>query len=399
MAGIERIENTVVLQGRCNNQAWFAPRLAVVPGGCRPSGAPQVHVSVIQLTANDFGPMHYIRTADMGETWRPPMESMNLTGIAHPDDVFEKPQVGVNYHRASNTMLGLGGTAFTRDLECDGYRKLEGVIHDRVGDLAYAAWDDERGDFRSWQRLAAPRVGDDVCMVCFYCSQWHEEADGRMLVPICTPEGQKPSKVAVCEMFYDGETLTIGEVGRGLLGQDKMSGVHEPSLIEFGGMYYMTLRSEYGDGRMYWAASDDGLSWGEMAPWCWDDGAEVETENTQQHWLKQGDTLYLVYTRKNEWSNGVLRHRAPLFIAQVDAKTCRLIRETEQVVFPERGARMGNFTVAQVTNDEAWVMTGEWLQQLVPGYQKGMRFWTGETPTYNRIQYIGDLLLARIHFS
>jgi hypothetical protein len=52
-----------------------------------------------------------------------------------------------------------------------------------------------------------------------------------------------------------------------------------------------------------------------------------------------------------------------------------------------------------VAADEAWVITGEWLQRLVPGYAAGMPFFAdctrGDSP-FNRIQYIGDLLLARV---
>ena len=62
---------------------------------------------------------------------------------------------------------------------------------------------------------------------------------------------------------------------------------------------------------------------------------------------------------------------------------------------------MGNFCVANVGDDEAWVLTGEWREQFVPGHEKGMRFWIdimdSGTPC-NRIQYIGNLLLAKICF-
>ena len=47
-------------------------------------------------------------------------------------------------------------------------------------------------------------------------------------------------------------------------------------------------------------------------------------------------------------------------------------------------------------------MTGEWLQQYVAGHEQGMRFWCdldNNGIKYNRIQYIGDLLLARIRFA
>ncbi|MEI2722625.1 MAG: hypothetical protein V9H26_03485 [Verrucomicrobiota bacterium] len=36
-----------------------------------------------------------------------------------------------------------------------------------------------------------------------------------------------------------------------------------------------------------------------------------------------------------------MRHRAPLFMAQVDPTTLRVLRRTEKVVVPERGAELG----------------------------------------------------------
>jgi hypothetical protein len=62
---------------------------------------------------------------------------------------------------------------------------------------------------------------------------------------------------------------------------------------------------------------------------------------------------------------------------------------------------MGNFCTLHVSANEAWVVTGEWLQRLVPDYAPGMPFFVdaarGDSP-YNRMQYIGDLLLARLRF-
>jgi len=52
----------------------------------------------------------------------------------------------------------------------------------------------------------------------------------------------------------------------------------------------------------------------------------------------------------------------PLFMAQVDSKRLHAIRETEQVLVPERGARLGNFGVTDVSSLETWVTVAEWMQ-------------------------------------
>ena len=88
--------------------------------------------------------------------------------------------------------------------------------------------------------------------------------------------------------------------------------------------------------------------------------------NTQQHWVTHSQGLFLVYTRKGANNDHVFRHRAPLFIARVDPETLRVIRSTERVLVPERGARLGNFAVTEVSERETWVTVAEWMQTWGP---------------------------------
>ncbi|MEX2567904.1 MAG: hypothetical protein WD431_18295 [Cyclobacteriaceae bacterium] len=39
-----------------------------------------------------------------------------------------------------------------------------------------------------------------------------------------------------------------------------------------------------------------------------------------------------------------------------------MIWNTERILFPERGARLGKFGVTAVSPDEAWVTVSEWVQ-------------------------------------
>ena len=91
---------------------------------------------------------------------------------------------------------------------------------------------------------------------------------------------------------------------------------------------------------------------------------------TQQRWLIHSDGLFLVYTRKAKQNVNVMRWRAPLFMAEVDRQTLRLIRTSERTVFPLIGdgigdpdhvARMGNFHTVAASPDESWVTVGETL--------------------------------------
>ena len=124
--------------------------------------------------------------------------------------------------------------------------------------------------------------------------------------------------VTVAECSFDGKTLVYQRHGS-LLQLPVVPGLSaralalvEPSLIEFRGRYFLTLRNDF---RGYVAASDDGLSFGAVQPWLFDDGTELGSYNTQQHWLAHSEALYLVYTRRGANNDHIMRHRAPLFMA------------------------------------------------------------------------------------
>jgi hypothetical protein len=66
-----------------------------------------------------------------------------------------------------------------------------------------------------------------------------------------------------------------------------------------------------------------------------------------------------VYTRRGANNDHIMRHRAPLFIAQVNPRTLRVMRSTEQVLVSERGATLGNFGASRITAKESWVTVAE----------------------------------------
>ncbi|MEC8305931.1 MAG: exo-alpha-sialidase, partial [Planctomycetota bacterium] len=101
-------------------------------------------------------------------------------------------------------------------------------------------------------------------------------------------------------------------------------------------------------------------------PWCFDDGTRLGNYNTQQHWISNNHGLYLIYTRKGADNDHVFRHRAPLFIARVDPERRVVERATERILVPERGARLGNFGVTQVSPNESWITVTEWMQTWGP---------------------------------
>jgi hypothetical protein len=402
-----RVEVETIFHGRQRNECWFEPSVALVPGG-RQGTAPGVIVTVSQLNGSDIGPHHYTWTHDGGARWSNPAQSQALQVNPLDNDVFEKPWLSPFYHRASDTLLLLGRTCFTQDTLPR--PNVKGESHalwsprakgmSLLADLIYSRWDRLREDAVPWQRVnwQAHFVGSDVTQVFSSdVCQRLELADGSLLCPVTLLGADARGRAGVLRLVWDGKTLAVAERGNVLTCAD-VRGFHEPSLIRHGERYLLTLRNDL---RGYVAVSTDGLNYAEPRPWTFDDGTELGSYNTQQHWLRQGDTLFLVYTRRSELSNGVVRHRAPLFMAEVDPAGPWVLRRTERVIIPENGARMGNFCTLNLNEHEAWVITGEWLQRLIEGYREGMPFFVdgarGDSP-YNRIQYIGNLLLARLRF-
>jgi hypothetical protein len=101
------------------------------------------------------------------------------------------------------------------------------------------------------------------------------------------------------------------------------------------------------------------LQFAEPKPWTFDDGAELGSYNTQQHWLTHSEGLFLVYTRRGADNDHIVRHRAPLFMARVDPQKAVVLRASEKIVVPERGAEMGNFGASAINANESWVTVSE----------------------------------------
>lgn len=167
---------------------------------------------------------------------------------------------------------------------------------------------------------------------------------------------------AVLRCAFDGTTvryLTHGDE----LTVETPRGCYEPSLTKHNDRYYLTLRN---DEKGFVTSGDDGLHFVKPRPWMFDDGQDLGNYNTQQHWAPHSDGLFLVYTRRGAGNDHVLRHRAPLFIGQVNPEQLCVIRRTERVVIPERGAALGNFGVATASERETWITASEemhvWLR-------------------------------------
>ena len=232
----------------------------------------------------------------------------------------------------------------------------------------FAEYDASSGSFGKLYPLDIPK-GDWQTLTAGggQCAAEDENGDILIAFNLARAPGEEHGSVAfdprlfyVCVMRFrvegnhlrcveEGSRMTVN-VGRGL---------YEPSLCRFGERYYLTLRN---DEHGYVAVSDDGLHFSEPQVWKWDSGETLPNYNTQQHFLECGGRLYLVYTRKAGNNDHVFRHRAPLFMAEIDTDNLCIRRHTEVIVAPERGARLGNFGVTQMGKDKAVITVAEWMQ-------------------------------------
>lgn len=177
-----------------------------------------------------------------------------------------------------------------------------------------------------------------------------------------TTEEITRASILTAEYAFEEGELTLIRAGEPLIsGDDHLRGYCEPSVAKCGGKYYMTIRT---DEVGLYAVSDDGFTFGKPQEWRWDDGTVLENYNTMQRFLVHPEGLYLAYTRRGAHNDHVFRHRAPMFFARFDEERQVLLRETEEILVPEMGARLGNFSVTPVSERENWLVTAEWMQPL-----------------------------------
>jgi hypothetical protein len=219
------------------------------------------------------------------------------------------------------------------------------------------------------------------------CVQRVDLPDGDILLPIYfTPQGGSVYRTVVLRCGFDGRKLTVKSLGNELaLPIDR--GLYEPSLTRFQGRYYLTLRN---DRRAYVSTSADGLHFDEPRAWAWDDGTDLGSYNTQAHWVTHDDALFLCYTRRGANNDHIPRHRAPLFIGRVDPEKLHVIRASERELMPQRGAKLGNFGVTEVNENETWVTDAEWMQTNPPNpadFAQCMKYGSDNAVFAARIQW------------
>ena len=303
------------------------------------------------LGSDSFSPLYVLKSKDGGKTWTKPVRDEGFTVEVDKNGVSVLGCDATHLlHKKTGVPIVAGHTvAYTQD----SLNPIEGY---EFGTF-YTTYDKKTQSYNPMKVLKMPDMYSAGCGSG--CAQFVEADNGDILLPVYIIRGEYYT-CAVVRCGFDGVELTYKDISNELVfNVDR--GLCEPSLCFFNGKYYLTIRNDkFG----LYSVSDDCKTFSEPEIWRWDAGDIVPTYNTQSHWLECGGKLYLVYTRKAGNNDHVFRHRAPLFMAQVDTDTMRILHHTEQIVVPERGARLGNFGVNQIDENTALITASEWMQSV-----------------------------------
>ena len=299
-----------------------------------------------------FSPIYISESADNGKNWsqfhreNAFVDNFSKNGMR---SVFG--DVTHIFHKKTAVPLIVG----RRFLYAEGKKSPQAITTHRV---CYSTYNVQEKKFNNVAEVEVE--GDYPFGITSWGSQMIEEENGDILIPVAILYENGHYTSAVMRCAFDGETLKYVSMSN-QLDVSESRGVFEASLIKFSGKYYLTVRH---DSAGYFSISDDGQNFSEPEPWHWDNGEILPTYNTQQHWLENNGNLYLIYTRRAENNDHVFRNRAPLFVAEVDTENMRILRSTERIVVPERGARLGNFGVTPLLNGDSLVTAAEWMQPI-----------------------------------
>ena len=330
-------------------------------GVMRPGGFGIITMQKLELSGSDlFYGIEMIKTVDGGETFTEPVLCEGLRRRYFADGTSEVMcDATPFYHEKTGKIILIGHLAIygADDKGCSATKERSTV---------YAVYDDKKGDFSSFKTVEMPKTeNNEYFSSGSGCSQIYEEENGDLLIPFYYQSYENAFVLnklqfaaSVMRCSFDGETISVSEIGNRLT-VDVPRGICEPSVIKFKDAYYLALRN---DVTGYLSKSKDGIHYEKPVELCFDNGENLGNYNTQQHWLVGGGRLWLVYTRRAGNNDHVFRHRAPLFIAELDTESMRVIRDTEKIAVPERGARLGNFGCQSYSDNIGYVFAAEWMQ-------------------------------------
>ena len=349
------------IPGRDKQWDWWQARTAFVPAPEAGTDNEPMWITTMSETGrggvHNFHDIYQAVSRDEGKTWSIPRVIPSLKR-ARQKDGYEvcAGDLWPTYHAGSGKVIATGKT-FNFEQGTKENRRRERV--------SYAVMNPGDGSWSPLRFLDMPEKdhrGHTITAANAGNTQRVDMPNGDILLPVRYMAEAKTfnytSVVVRCR--FDGGRMTYLEHGTEL-NIPEGRGLYEPSLAQHGGWFYLTLRADHSG---YVTRSRDGLVFEPVREWTFDDGGPLGSYNTQQHWARIGGGLFLIYTRKGAGNDHVFRHRAPLFIGQVDPGRLCVIRRTEKTLLPEQGATLGNSGVCHISDRESWITCGEGLLRL-----------------------------------
>ncbi|MBN71568.1 MAG: sialidase [Gimesia sp.] len=359
------VDLRTVREGFDGKTCWVQARAGAIPQSGDFPATVVLTMQKLLLTGSDvFYALNEMRTND-GKNWIGPIKHETLARRRLSDT----REIAIcdftpGWHAKTKKLLGTGHSVRYENNK---------VMHVRKRSVAYSVYNQQDHTWSDWTTMSMPDESRFEDCGAGSAQRWDLQ-DGTILLPVYfKPKKEKQYSTTVVLCDFDGEKLTYKKHGSTHTAPVKR-GLYEPSITKFQQKYFLTMRN---DDKGYVSVSDDGLNYSEPVVWKFDDGEELGNYNTQQHWVTHSDGLFLVYTRRGANNDHVFRHRAPLFMAEVDPATLRVKRDTERIIVPEKGARMGNFAVVNISPSETWVVVAEWMQPIgIEKYGSNNRVYT-----------------------
>ena len=370
---IKNIKRSAFWEGS-NTPHYFHPSV------CNCKDGLLMTLQTFEGASDTYGPVMWSFSNDNGTSWSSPEEIEALAHRKIDGDITEGiADVRPFYHHPTGAVIAIGcNTYYNSQCHCRDKRLSQFPVY------AISPSDD------SWsgRKELKAEFFKDCGNWRVACAQALVLPDGDVLLPVYFDSGKEDTKLNVCTLkcSFDGATLTP-TANSNVLSSDVGRGLIEPSLALLNGKYYMTIRAE--DERAYLSISEDGLSWQKPVQWCWDDGSALVTSTTQQHWIGNGKSLYLIYTRQTENNSDSFRWRAPLLTARFDEKRLCLVKDSEKEIFPLVRTNnitnaLGNFHAVDILPSKSIVSVGSLTRKV------------GEDPATN---FFSDTWLAEIEWS
>jgi len=341
------IERSLIVEGD-SEWDWTQARTAYVS----PKYAATTMSRTAKMGAHGYHDVYLSVSRNAGDTWSAPIVIPELKRSRQPDGYeVVAGDLSPQFHAQSAKILI---TVKTFNF-ADGTK--ENIFREQA---SYAVLDPESGSCGPLKTLKLPRKDYSDQPIIAPNAGCHQRVDlpnGEILLPIRyqRSESRRVYVTMVARCRFEGQTLTYLEHGTEHSIPTKR-GLYEPSVVQFGDQFLLTMRADDG---AWVAKSQDGLTYNAHVPWKFDDGTPLGSYNTQQHWAVIGEKLYLIYTRRGADNDHIMRHRAPLFLAEVDAENLTVLKKTEQILVPENHATLGNSGVCRVSEREVWVTVAE----------------------------------------